>query len=113
MNNRFEILKKKLGKEEIAKSSLKNAEKKDKERDQEKVIEEAFLSEEQKVLEKEHADQMLTKRQVDKMMLAHPSQVNNETCVLLSNFAGTLFILISRQTLSKFNLSRFLNYIKF
>ena len=87
---RYEILKKSLAKEEVERNKLVEKEKNDAEIEQQRQEEVAFLSEEQKAIQKEQADQTATKRIIDKMMVAPPHKVNNVVCELLANFKGNI-----------------------
>lgn len=70
--------------------------------EREKQIEEAFLNEEQKAIQKEQADQMVTKRIIDKMMFAKPEDVGNVICELLANYKGIFWhVLISKKVTQK------------
>lgn len=86
---RYEILKKNLAKETIEKKTLVEKEMNENQARLDKDIELAFLNQEQEAIEKEHADQMVTKRIIDKMMTATPDEFINEVCVLLSNYKGS------------------------
>ena len=88
LKNRHEILKKKLAREKLEEQSTKDKEKSEADIEKERQVEMAFLNEEQREIQREHADQMVTKRLIDNMMLAPTKNVNNEVCALLSNFKG-------------------------
>lgn len=81
-------MKKKLVKEEVAKKEKEEQEKRDLEKEQERQIEDAFLTEEKQAIQKEHADKVKTKRLIDRMLVAEKEHVNEEVCSLLSNFGG-------------------------
>lgn len=88
--NRYEILKKKLAKEDLSFKMQQKEGKTAEKLAEEKKIEEAFLAEEQTVIQKEHSAQVHTKRLIDKMMFAEPDDLNNAICELLSNYSGIL-----------------------
>lgn len=70
----------------------KNAAQENTDKTKEQDIENAFLNNEKKEIQKERNDQLRTKRLIDSMMLAPPQNLNNEVCNLLSNFKGIIYI---------------------
>lgn len=53
--------------------------------------EEAFLKADNEAITLENADQMKTKRIIDRMMSAAQPRVANEICELLANYKGSIF----------------------
>ena len=68
--------------------SIEVQKQKNKEMQEKKSVEDAFLAEEREAVRKEHNDMLATKRLIDKMMFSDPENRTVEICSLLANFQG-------------------------
>lgn len=86
-------MKKKKTKESAETKFIEDENIRAKKRELEKDIEIAFLNEEESAVQREKADQIMTKRIIDKMMSSKPENLEKEICELLSNYKGLYKIL--------------------
>ena len=82
-------MKKNLAKEQLEIENVESADKQAEEKEKERQVEEAFLFEERKAIQKEQNEKMVTKRLTDKMLASESNELNNAACDLLSNFGGS------------------------
>ena len=85
---RLAILKQKLAKEIEAKDMKDEKKKKEQELEKEREVELAFLKEEESEIRQENNEQIKTKRLIDNVFAATDDKVNEEVCILLSNYRG-------------------------